>query len=462
MSASSEPRRRARLSAQSVGRQARESMAGWKFGAASGVSFRWLPVAGLALVSTLGAADQAADPEPLQDQAERIHREAIVVDGHNDVTTFILDYGFDLGMDGADPGKRDATLYWVPVLRKLLPHPSGDELRMDTDLRRLRAGGVDAQFFSIFAHPRYLPADARRRALDMIRVVHEQVARHPDDLVLARSVAEVHAAVAQGRIAASMGLEGGHAIEDDLANLREFYQLGVRYMTLTWSNTHNWADSSNDEARHGGLTDFGRTVVREMNRLGVIVDVSHVSDETFFDTLEVTRAPVMASHSSVRAITDHPRNMSDDMLRAVARNGGIVMINFSENFIDPEKAGVWPSVRHWISHLGWKDTPLDLLIDHIEHVIRVAGIDHVGLGSDFDGTLFLPDGMKDVSQFPNITIELLRRGHSEEAVRQVLGENVLRVFSAAESTAEAEAGAKPAAHQVSARGAAEAPEPCGG
>ncbi len=392
-------------------------------------------VVGYALLWTLGrAVHTSAEPLP-REQAEGIRRDAIVVDGHNDVTTFILDYGFDLGMDGADPAKRDATLYWIPGLRRLLPQPRGDELRMDTDLRRLRAGGVDAQFFSIFSHPRYLPADAKRRALDMIQVVYEQVKRHPDDLELARSAADVRRIVAQGRIAALMGLEGGHAIEDDLANLREFYELGVRYMTLTWSNTHNWADSSTDEARHGGLTEFGRDVVREMNRLGMIVDISHVSDETFFDTLEVTRAPVMASHSSVRAIVDHPRNMSDDMLRAVARNGGVVMINFSENYIDPDKAGVWPSVRHWISNLGWKHSPFELVIDHIEHVIRVAGIDHVGLGSDFDGTLFLPKGMEDVSKFPNITVELLRRGHPEEDVRKVLGENALRVLSAVESTA---------------------------
>lgn len=396
--------------------------------------------AAVAAPMLLTSAVHAADAPLLEQESSRIHGEAIVLDGHNDATTFILDYGFDLGMDGADPAKRDATLYWIPVLRKLLPHPDGDDLRMDTDIRRLRAGGVDAQFFSIFAHPRYLPGGAKRRALDMIAVVHEQVARHPDDLVLARSVADVRGAASQDKIAVLMGLEGGHAIEDELANIREFYDLGVRYMTLTWSNTNNWADSSNDHARHGGLTGFGEDVVREMNRLGMIVDVSHVSDETFFDVLEATSAPVMASHSSARAIADHPRNMSDAMLRAMGRNGGVVMINFSENFIDPDKTGVWPSVRHWISNLGWKDTPFEFLVDHIEHVIRVAGVDHVGLGSDFDGTLFLPEGMKDVSQFPNITIELLRRGYSEGDIRKILGENALRVFLEVESTAQSQAG----------------------
>lgn len=407
------------------------------------LAFPWAQLLLPALALAVPAA--AEDPDPaghsareraLWERAERVHREAIVVDGHNDVTTFILDYGYDLGMDGADPDKRDATLYWVPGLKDLLPRPEGDELEMDTDLRRLREGGVDAQFFSIFSHPRYLPAESKQRALDMIGAVHEQVARHPEDLALARSVADVHRAVAEGKIAALMGLEGGHAIEDDLANLSEFYDLGVRYMTLTWSNTHGWADSSNDVARHGGLTGFGREVVGAMNRMGMIVDVSHVSDETFYDTLEVTRAPVMASHSSARALADHPRNMSDQMLRAVARNGGVVMINFSENFIDPEKAGVWPSIRHWIISFGWKDTPFSLLLDHFDHVESVAGIDHVGLGSDFDGTLFLPERMKDVSQFPNFTVELLRRGYSEEDVRKVLGGNALRVFSEVEATAD--------------------------
>jgi membrane dipeptidase len=176
----------------------------------------------------------------------------------------------------------------------------------------------------------------------------------------------------------------------------------------------------------------------------MIVDVSHVSDDTFFDVLEVTRAPVIASHSSVRAIADHPRNMSDDMLRAMGRNGGVVMINFSENFLDPDKAGVWPSVRHWLSNLAWKDTPFELLIDHIEHAVRVAGVDHVGLGSDFDGTLFLPERMKDVSAFPNITLELLRRGHGEEDIRKILGENALRVLLEVESSARPGGGSRPA------------------
>jgi membrane dipeptidase len=208
-------------------------------------------------------------------------------------------------------------------------------------------------------------------------------------------------------------------------------------MTLTWSNSHSWADSSTDAPRHGGLSDFGRDVVREMNRLGMVVDVSHVSDETFYDALEVSRAPVMASHSSARALVDHPRNMSDAMLRAVAANGGVVMINFFEMYVDARKSSVGSWFRFWIAHGGWESTPLDKLIDHFVHVIDVAGIDHVGLGSDFDGVIFLPEGIKDVSQFPNITVELARRGLSPADLRKVLGENALRVLAAAEATASA-------------------------
>lgn len=393
------------------------------------------------LLAAAGLACGSHPPDPPTaptpgEAALRVHREALVVDGHNDVTTFLLDHDYDLGMDGADPAKRDATLYWVPLLRKVLPHPEGDELRMDTDLRRMREGGLDAQFLSIYADPGRFGDAPRARALAMIETVEEQIRRHPDELALARTAADVRRIVAEGRIAALMGLEGGHAIENDLAALRDFHDRGVRYMTLTWSNTNDWADASTDEARHGGLTDFGREVVREMNRLGMVVDVSHVSDATFRDALAVTRAPVMASHSSVRALADHPRNLSDELLRAVAGNGGVVMINFVENYLDPRKTGAWLSVRFALRHGGWVDTPFAMLVDHFVHDIEVAGIDHVGVGSDFDGTLFLPEGMKDVADLPNLTAALLERGYSEGGVRKVLGGNVLRVLEEAERVAE--------------------------
>jgi membrane dipeptidase len=207
-------------------------------------------------------------------------------------------------------------------------------------------------------------------------------------------------------------------------------------MTLTWSNTNGWADSSGDAPRHGGLSDFGREVVREMNRLGMLVDVSHVSDETFWDVIEVTRAPVIASHSSARALVDVPRNMSDDMLRAVAGNGGVVMLNFGGTFIDPAKAGYGKAALDLLRHLGPSPVPLARLLDQIDHVARVAGIDHVGLGSDFDGTLFLPEGARDVAGFPNITAGLLERGYSADEIEKILGENLLRVFAQAEAVAE--------------------------
>jgi membrane dipeptidase len=303
-----------------------------------------LSVGGGAILCALFAAvpTHASDESDMRERAEQIHRDAVVVDGHNDITSLILDYQFDLGMDGSGPGKRDATLYWIPAIRWLLPRLDASNLRTDTDLRRLRAGGIDAEFFSIFVDSSYVPRDpsqagrAKDRALAMIGSVLEQVRRHPEDLELATSAADVRRIAGAGRIAALMGLEGGHAIENDLANLRQFHDLGVRYMTLTWNNANDWADSCYEHP-HGGLTDFGRAVVPEMNRLGMVVDVSHVSDATFFDVIETTSAPIMASHSSARALADHPRNMSDEMLRAVARNGGVVMVKFQDWFVDPRR-----------------------------------------------------------------------------------------------------------------------------
>ncbi len=391
-------------------------------------------VVAIAILWAAPGVPSAGDAPDLATRAQRLHKQAIVVDGHNDVTTFILDFGFDLGMDGAGPGKKDPTLYWFPSIRWLLPSVDAGDLRMDTDIARLRAGGVDAQFFSIFVDSRYVPSNAseagraKRRALDMIDAVYEQLRRHPDDLELATSAADVRRIAAAGKVATLMGLEGGHAIEDDLGNLREFADLGIRYMTLTWNNANNWADSCYEHP-NGGLTDFGRTVVREMNRLGVIVDISHVSDETFLDAIEVTQAPVMASHSSSRVLANHPRNMSDEMLRTIERNGGVILVNFQDVFIDPAKTPPWGALTYALRHFGWPDTPLTVLIDHIDHIAKVAGIEHVGLGSDFAGTFLMPEGIKDVSGFPNITLELLKRGYSEGDTRKILGENILRVMS---------------------------------
>jgi membrane dipeptidase len=389
----------------------------------------------LALALVFLAAARAAEPALSADDAERVHRDAIVIDGHNDVTSLVLDCGFDLGMDGADPAKRDSAWCWM--LGRWLPAPRGDELRTHTDLARLRAGGVDAQFFSIWAHPRFIgePGGARGRALAMLAAFDAQIRRHADQMELALTAADVRRIAAEGRIAALYGLEGGHAIENRLEHLRDFHARGVRYMTLTWSNGHDWADSSGAEPRHGGLTDFGREVVREMNRLGMLVDVSHVSDETFWDALEVARAPVIASHSSARALVDVPRNMSDDMLRAVAKKGGVVMVNFGGSFIDPRKAGYWRAFLDSVRHLGPSPVPLERALDQLEHVARVAGHDHVGLGSDFDGTVFLPEGLRDVAGFPNLTRGLAARGWSEADLKKLLGENLLRALAEAEAVA---------------------------
>ncbi len=382
----------------------------------------WRALLGSLLAAHAAAADPASD---------RLHREALVIDGHNDVPSLVLDYGFDLGMDGADPDKRSALLYFV--LGWLLPEPSPDELRTHTDLARFTTGGVDAQFFSIFPHAEYAetPGASRERANAMIDALLAQIRRHADRLELATSAADVRRIAAAGRIAALMGLEGGHALENDLANLAAFHARGVRYMTLTWSNTNDWADSSGDESRHGGLTDFGRDVVREMNRLGMLVDISHVSDETFWDVLEVAAQPLIASHSSARALVDVPRNMSDDMLRAVGRNRGVVMVNFGGTFIDPGKAGVGNLLWDALVNFGPSPVPLARLLDQLEHVARVAGLDHVGLGSDFDGTLFMPEGVGDVAGYPAITAGLLARGWPAADVRKLLGENTLRVLGEA-------------------------------
>ena len=268
----------------------------------------------------------------------------------------------------------------------------------------------------------------------------------------------------KGKIAALMGIEGGHAIEDSLHALRLFHRLGVRYMTLTHSNTNDWADSSGDVGdasvtHHNGLTDFGRQVVREMNRVGMLADISHVSDKTFYDVIATSRAPVIASHSSARALADHPRNMTDDMLKALAKNGGVVMVNFYDGFLDSRKAALAMRTRarqdelnrqfpndprrvkdemtRWLAANSLGKTPLSVLIDHFDHIAKVAGIDHVGIGSDFDGVPLtgLPEGMEDISKLPSITVELMKRGYSDADIKKLLGENFLRVMSEAERVA---------------------------
>jgi membrane dipeptidase len=408
----------------------------------------------LALVasSLAGCGDRSWSVEvddDLRERAAALHRESTVLDGHNDVTSFwIVDDGFDLAMDGDEEGDRSPWLHWMAPW--LPGAPGGAGIRTQTDFARAERGGLDAQFFSVWVSPEYydpdepVPGRAKARAEAILDSIDEQLRLHPDRLQLAKSAAEVRSITAAGRIAALIGIEGGHAIEDDLRVLRHFYGRGVRYMTLTWSFTHGWADASGGsrqgggERRHGGLSPFGETVVREMNDLGMLVDVSHASDETFWDALAVTRAPVIASHSSARALAPHPRNLSDDMLRAIGANEGVVMINFMGMVLDPHRSS-FRFILDLLLHGGSTEVSVSHVVDHIEHVASVAGIEHVGLGSDFDGSprSFFPMGLRDVSDLPNITLELLRRGYDPDQIRRILGENLLRVLAAAERARDA-------------------------
>ena len=396
------------------------------------------PVVVCLILVCLATSSVAQTTEPrderLWQRARAIHRRAIVVDTHNDVTTPMTNNYFDLG--GEPP---------VPYR---------------TNIARMKQGGLTAEFFSLYVRPWYVEhGGSTRRTLDMIDAVYRAVERHPRDLMLATSVADIRRAKRLNKVAALMGIEGGHAIEDSLPTLREFYRLGVRYMTLTWNNTTNWADAGRGEKKHGGLNDFGREVVREMNRLGMLVDVSHVSDETMSDALDVSKAPVIASHSSARALSNVSRNIPDDLLKRIAKNGGVVCVNFYSFFVDEKTVGPQSEARDKrlkaqqdAIDAKYKDDPerraeesdkleqanplpplpISKLIDHIDHIVKVAGVDHVGLGADFDGANDMPEGASDVSMLPNITYELLKRGYSEPDIRKILGGNFLRAFAEAE------------------------------
>ncbi len=379
---------------------------------------------------------RSARDEALWQRALAIHRRAIVVDTHNDVTTPMTNDDYDLS---GNP-----------------PYP------YRTNIDRLKKGGVTGLFFSLYIKPWYVKnGGAARRTLDMIDSVYRAAERHPNDLMLATSAADIRHAKAQNKIACLMGIEGGHAIENSLPTLREFYRLGVRYMTLTWNNTNDWADARGDNT-HNGLTDFGKEVVREMNRLGMLVDISHVSDKTMSDALDVSKAPVIASHSSARAISNVARNIPDDLLKRIAKNGGVVQVNFYSLFVDQktvapqsdERGKRLQAQQEALSVKYANDPerlaeesdkleaqnplpplPISKLIDHIDHIVKIAGIDHVGLGPDFDGANDFPEGARDESMLPNITYELLKRGYSEQDIDKILGGNLLRVFGQAEMVA---------------------------
>ncbi len=375
-------------------------------------------------------------------RAMRIYREAIVVDTHNDMPSKMAD-------DGYDPAVRHAAGF--------------EATEGHTDLPRLVESGLTAEFMSAWVDAPYAlrtPDQSFARAIELADTITAFARRHPAQLLFATTAADVRRAKREGKVAILIGVEGGHAIEGSLDRLRELHRRGVRYMTLTWNNGNAWAGSccGVNGTRTGGLTTFGRDVVREMNRLGMLVDISHVSDSTFFDAVAVSTMPVIASHSSARALNEHPRNMSDDQLRAVARNRGVVNVNFFSLFIDPvyraartqadtDLRRLRDSLGRTISdsaairqlyseavtrrYTGIPQTPLRVLIDHIDHIAKVAGVDHVGIGSDFDGVSALPVGMDDVTRLPRIVQALLDRGYSEPDIKKILGGNMLRVMERA-------------------------------
>jgi len=395
-----------------------------------------------ALICSLATAQAPDLGAAVSARARAIHDSAIVVDTHADTPQRFLDEGFDIGStDTNDAG-----------------HISLD---------KAQRGNLGAEFFSIWVDPVTNQGHYARHTFDLIDSVYEQAALHPDRMMMAFSVADIERAHREHKLAALMGIEGGHSIENDIHLLRDYYRLGVRYMTLSWSNTNEWADSSGDidDAKvqhHNGLTDFGKQVVLEMNRLGMMVDISHVADKTFWDAIATTKAPVIASHSSARALVDAPRNMTDDMLRAVAKNGGVVQVNFFNGFDDADfhkameaqakdkAAAVEKYVeqtkaegksvsyidkdrieREWM--LKIPRPPLKSLIDHIDHIAKVAGIDHVGLGSDFDGVSgATPQGIDSAADLPKITQALLDRGYGANDIHKILGGNLLRVFAEVE------------------------------
>jgi membrane dipeptidase len=392
-----------------------------------------------------------AGPETLTAKAHRIHRDAIVVDTHADLTPFIeLDTRLpqigDPGLAGPgyDPAADAARMPVLPTDAWYRTFPSGPWRFTDRhsdgymDLPRMREGGLDAEFFAVYVEEETRPGMAVRRALDQIEAIRALCEKYPKDIALATRASEVVQIVKSGRIAALIGLEGGHMIEDDLRTLRVFSQLGVRYMSITHAFNTDWADSSGVgpplAPTHHGLSPFGRAVVEEMNRLGMLVDVSHGGDRTFYDVLAVTKAPIIASHSGCRAIKDHPRNLSDDMLRALAKNGGVIQIDAVTKYINPAIA-VDLTPRSYTDPVKEPPTPLSVFIDHIAHAIEVAGPDHVGIGLDYGYGVPTPVGLEDVSKLEAITYQLLARGFDERTVRKVLGGNTLRVMTDAEHVA---------------------------
>lgn len=367
----------------------------------------------------------------IPERAAALHRRAIVIDTHCDTPYRMIRH--NVRLDEHDP---EAQL----------------------DLRTMLEGGISASFFAAYVPPHYAGRGAAAFAFRMIDLIRGEAGRLSTVLTFCTDAAGIRRAKAAGKTAILTGVEGGHAIEDSLETLREFHARGVRYMTLTHVNTNNWCDSSGDAARHGGLTPFGREVVRTMNDLGMIVDVSHISDRAFEQVIETTRVPVVATHSSCRALCRHPRNLTDEMLRDLARNGGVCMINFFSAFVNDDIALVvmhaqkqpqgsggardteempddrtnWAAYLQWYNALDCPNATIDDVVDHIAHAASVAGIDHVGIGSDFDGVAALPEGLQSAADLPRLTDRLVARGFRDDEIEKVLGANFLRVFERVE------------------------------
>jgi len=382
--------------------------------------------------------------DEISPRAKKLHFSSIVIDTHDDTTQRLLAPGFDIGVR----------------------HTDGS-----IDIPRMREGGLGAIFFSIWMSGTVTGPEAVKRSLDQFDAVREMVRTHAKDLVLCTTATEIRRAHADGKIAVLIGVEGGHMIDSDLAVLRSYAALGARYMTLTHYLNDEWADSSTDKPAHNGLTDFGKEVVREMNRQGMMVDISHVSDKTFYDALAISQAPIIASHSSCRALCDHPRDMTDDMIKALASKGGVIHINYYMGFLSQEYRDAMKSnseldkqmqaeiekrcgknedcqlregdnlVREAVAAGKLPRVEWEAIIQHIDHAVKLVGADHVGLGSDFDGAN-MPYGMEDVSMIPKITDALLKKGYSEADIRKILGENTLRVMEQVEATAKSLAQSK--------------------
>ena len=407
------------------------------------IRYAAIALTGLLLSGPLAAL---AAEEGFSSRVERVLARTPVIDGHNDLAWELRE----------NSKGRLASI----DLRSDTSHIiSSSGLGLSTDIPRLRAGGVGAQFWSVWIPTEVTGSDAVQTTLEQIDLVRRMVAAYPDDFQMAYTAADIHRIHRSGKIASLIGIEGGHQINNSLAALRQMYDLGARYMTLTHAQNTAWADSATDTPAHQGLTDFGRDVVREMNRLGMLVDLSHVSANTMRQVLAISAAPVIFSHSSSRSIVDHPRNVPDDVLRLVARNGGVVMVNFYPGYVSeamnhwnadraaeqarfntppynglyigqPERAKA--ALQAWEKEHPRPVVPMTQVADHIDHIREVAGVDHVGLGADFDGIEVAPQGLEGVDKYPALLAELMRRGWTDADVAKVAGANVLRVMTAAE------------------------------